>query len=33
MVDPAVSHGLPTFLVQNADFNSGFMIVEVTAAA
>ncbi|MBA9082365.1 histidine ammonia-lyase [Bartonella chomelii] len=33
MVDPAVSYGLPAFLVQNAGLNSGFMIAEVTAAA
>ncbi|UTO28852.1 histidine ammonia-lyase [Bartonella harrusi] len=33
MVDPAVSHGLPAFLAQNAGLNSGFMIAEVTAAA
>ncbi|EJF89932.1 histidine ammonia-lyase [Bartonella melophagi K-2C] len=33
MVDPAVSYGLPAFLVQNAGLNSGFMIAEITAAA
>jgi histidine ammonia-lyase len=32
LVDPAMS-GLPAFLVENGGLNSGFMIVQVTAAA
>ncbi len=33
MVNPAISHGLPAFLVENGGLNSGFMIVQYSAAA
>ena len=33
MVNPAISHGLPAFLVRNGGLNSGFMIVQYSAAA
>jgi histidine ammonia-lyase len=33
MVNPALSSGLPPFLVPNPGLNSGFMILQVTAAA
>ncbi len=33
LVNPALSNGLPPFLVNNAGLNSGFMIVQYTAAA
>ena len=33
MVNPAISHGLPAFLVKNGGLNSGFMIVQYSAAA
>jgi histidine ammonia-lyase len=33
LVNPALSEGLPPFLAQGAGLNSGFMMVQVTAAA
>ena len=33
MVNPAINHGLPAFLVENGGLNSGFMIVQYSAAA
>lgn len=33
MVNPAINHGLPAFLVENGGVNSGFMIVQYSAAA
>ncbi|WP_033398237.1 histidine ammonia-lyase [Fusobacterium russii] len=33
MTNPALSHGLPGFLVENGGLNSGFMIVQYSAAA
>lgn len=33
MVNPALSHGLPAFLCKNGGVNSGFMIVQYSAAA
>lgn len=33
MVNPALNHGLPAFLVENGGVNSGFMIVQYSAAA
>lgn len=33
MVNPALSHGLPAFLVQNGGINDGFMIPQYVAAA
>lgn len=33
MVNPAISHGLPAFLTENGGLNSGFMIVQYSAAA
>ena len=33
MVNPAISHGLPAFLVKKGGLNSGFMIVQYSAAA
>lgn len=33
LTDPANSNGLPAFLVENGGLNSGFMIVQYTAAA
>ena len=33
MVNPALSHGLPAFLIENGGLNSGFMIVQYSAAA
>lgn len=33
MTNPAISHGLPAFLVEKGGLNSGFMIVQYSAAA
>ena len=33
MVNPAINHGLPAFLVEKGGLNSGFMIVQYSAAA
>jgi len=33
LVDPALSNGLPAFLVQEGGLNSGFMLLQYTAAA
>lgn len=33
LVNPALNHGLPAFLVENGGVNSGFMIVQYSAAA
>lgn len=33
MVNPAINHGLPAFLVEDGGLNSGFMIVQYSAAA
>ena len=33
MVNPAINHGLPAFLVEQGGLNSGFMIVQYSAAA
>ena len=33
LVDPAHSHGLPAFLVEESGVNSGFMLVQYTAAS
>lgn len=33
MVNPAISHGLPAFLIKKGGLNSGFMIVQYSAAA
>ena len=33
MVNPALNHGLPAFLVENGGLNSGFMIVQYAAAS
>lgn len=33
LVNPAINHGLPAFLVKNGGLNSGFMIVQYSAAA
>lgn len=33
MVNPAINHGLPAFLTENGGLNSGFMIVQYSAAA
>jgi len=33
LVDPALSNGLPAFLIQRGGLNSGFMLVQYTAAA
>src|SRR5205085_9250279 len=33
LLDPALSNGLPPFLVQESGLNSGFMLVQYTAAS
>ncbi|MDK2562890.1 histidine ammonia-lyase [Romboutsia sedimentorum] len=33
LVNPAINHGLPAFLAQNGGVNSGFMIVQYSAAS
>ena len=33
LVNPAISHGLPAFLIENGGLNSGFMIVQYSAAS
>lgn len=33
LVNPAINHGLPAFLAQNGGINSGFMIVQYSAAS
>ena len=33
MVNPAISHGIPAFLIKKGGLNSGFMIVQYSAAA